>query len=529
MRTARLNLCFAALWMVILFANLGAKVSHKLIGWPEVSSSTPLRENRVLATFPRFRSLPFRRWGSSFETWYNDNFARRPDVVRLHNDLRFRVLKAPIREQVPGVGDWVFRRSGNWPECEDFLGAKTISAQDLADWRTLLEGRAEWAEAHGTHYLLVLTPVKAQMHPEKMPAHLRRLRGVPVRGQVAAALHGSPAETNFFCLSDALSDALASGREVFYHDDHHVNAYGCHLLYAGIVGRLGALWFPGLPPPPPFFDEPPADVVGRRAPGCYEAYNRLEVSVPGSRMLPFPSLGIGVGGRRYPMVPVYVEQPGEHRYAVFGHDSFLRYPLYSWHKKPPDRFAVPLGPGFDRVAMLIFTRFNTKRLEDIVRDEVPDVIVEQFPESKLLLGPIGIDETMRRAAAFATAQDAGATAEKGTWLARAVFENVVADGSGESLRARLLGDGGAVLAEKNVLPGVRRAVYFAPVGAPPARAELVGGTADATSVTLRIATEREIQRPAPVLGGEAVGAGAADVAEGRDGRRGVVWRGPVGK
>ena len=489
MRTAHLNLCFTALWLAILLANLGAKASHKFLGWPEVASRVPLRENRELAPFPLFRDLPFRSWGAAFEDWYDDHFARRPDVVRAHNDLRFRVLKAPIGEQVPGTSDWVFRRSGNWPECEDFLGAKELSAQDLADWRTLLEGRAAWAEAHGTRFLLVLTPVKAQMHPEKMPAHLRRHRGTPVRGQVAAALADSPAATNLLMLSDTLADALASGREVFYHDDHHVNAYGCHLLYSGIVRRLAELWFPGLPPPPPFYDEPPEAVVERREPGCYEAYNRLEVSVPGSRMLPLPSLGIGVGGRRYPMVPVYVEQPGEHRYAVFGHDSFLRYPLYSWHKKPPEHFALPMGPGFDRLAMLLFTRFDTKRLDNIVRDGIPDVIVEQFPESKLLLGPIGLDETMRRAAAFAraaTAPDAAGAA----YLACAVFVDVSTP-AGRAATARLLGDDGSLLAEEPVAPGVRRAVFFAPVAQRPARVELTGGTASAELSVRRVAADEK--------------------------------------
>ena len=532
MRTSRLNLCFVALWMAILLANLGVKASHRLIGWPGVESRVPLRENRELAPFPSFRALPLREWGARFGDWYDDHFARRPDVIRLHNDLQFRLLKHPIQEQVPGVGDWVFRRSGNWPECEDFLGAKEISAQDLADWRTLLEGRAAWAEAHGTRYLQVLTPVKAQMHAEKMPPLLRRLRGTPVRGQVAAALAGSFAETNLLCLSDALSGALASGREVFYHDDHHVNAYGCHLLYAGIVERLGELWFPGMPSPPPFYDDPPSEVVERRAPGCYEAYNRLEVSVPGSRMLENPSLGIGVGDRHYPMVPVYVEQPGEHRYAVFGHDSFLRYPLYSWHRRPPAHFALPMGLGFDRLAMLIFTRFDTRRLDAIVRDEVPDVIVEQFPESKLLLGPIGLDETMRRAAAFGRGTDAGAppaaapeSHTDGTdstdaaappavahkshtdstdstdaaaheslplgadlrtsrpYLARAVFERVSAPNG--CATARLLAEDGAVLAEEPVSPGARRAVFFAPVETHPARVEIVGGNAAAVRLDVR--------------------------------------------
>ncbi len=401
MRAHRHDLCFVLLWMAILLAPLGSKVSHRLFGWPDTTvepSAAVSRENRNLAPFPDFRRLPCKQWGTAIEAFYKDHIPARNELIDRYKDLHFRVLKAPLNEQVPGTGDWVFRRGGNWPEMDDFLGADTLAEQELADWRTLLEGRAAWAEAHGTHYLMVLTPVKAQIHPERVVPWLRRLRRPSLRSQLQAALADSPASSNLLCLSDAIDAAQESGREVFYHDDHHVNAYGCYLLYREIDRRLAALWFPGLPPPPPYYDDPPASVVERAETGCYEAYDRLEVSVPGSRRAAFPALGIGLSDKRYPMVPVYVEQPGEHRFAVFAHDSFLRYPLYSWHFHPPAQFAVPIGPGFDRAAMLMFKRLATPDLEAIVRAGPPDVIIEQFPESKLLLGPIGLDDTMRRAA-----------------------------------------------------------------------------------------------------------------------------------
>ena len=472
-----LETVFSALWMLVLSANFLAKTGHKLFGWPEVDSAVPLVENRALAPFPDLRREPFRDWGRGLSAWYDDHFARRPDVVRLFKALQFRVLKHPVAEQVPGVGDWVFRRSGNWPECEDYLGAKLLSADDLGDWRTLLEGRAEWAAAHGTRFLAVLTPVKAQTHPEKMTANLRRFRGTPVCGQLLAALRGSPAEPFVLALSPRAAEEVAAGREIFYHEDHHVNAYGCWTLYDGIVGRLRQLWFPDLPPPPPYFDDPPADVRAGLAPGCWTDGNgRLSVSVPGSRLCRYPPLRIDPFGRRYPMLPVFVEQPGERRFAVFGHDSFLRFPLSSWHRGTPETLALPVGPGFDRLAMMIFRRFDTALLDETVRTEIPDVVVEQFPESKLLLGPVGLDDTMRLAAAFAKARAAagaaGADADGGAddgapWLARAVFEDVAAPGA-----ARLLGADGAVLAERPVKPGVRRAVYFPPLPARPARVEL---------------------------------------------------------
>ena len=406
MRKNLTQLGFVLLWMAILVAAPGAKLSHRFTGWPDITPPTAAQENRELAKLPDFRSLPDRKWGAGLEDFYRDHVPARNWLVSQYKALHFRLLKSPLAQQVPGTGDWVFRRGGTWPEMDDFLGAATLSPGDLADWRTLLEGRAAWAEAHGTHYLLVLTPVKAQIHPEKVLPYLRIHRRPSVRSQLLKALADSPARSHLLCLSDSIDAAQHNGREVFYHDDHHVNAYGCYLLYAGIDSRLAELWFPGLPPPPPFYDNPPAEVIERRASGCYEADGRLEVSVPGSRRIALPPLKINLTNRHYPMIPICVEQPGEHRTIVFFHDSFLRYPLSSWGFHPPEHFAVPVGPGFDRVAMLIFKRVNTTYLNRAIAAGPPDVIVEQFPESKLLLGTVGLDDVMREAAAGAQDGDA---------------------------------------------------------------------------------------------------------------------------
>ena len=494
MRPHRSGLPFVLLWMAILLAPAGAKLSHHFLGWPPVAADPEnvSRENRRMSPVPAFRELPSRDWGRASEAWFDDRVPARNALVDVYKFLHFRVLKAPLAQQVPGVGDWIFRRGGSWPEMDDYLGAFSFSPEELDDWRTLFEGRVAWAEAHGTRYLEVLAPVKAQIHPDRVSPLLRPLHGATARSQIAAAMAGSPAASNLLCLADAIDAAQESGREVFYRGDHHVNAYGCYLLYRGIADRLRELWFPDLPPPPPFYDDPPADVVERRTPGCYEAYGRLEVSVPGSRRAAHPALAIPLARRDYPQVPVCVVQPGERRTAVFAHDSFLRYPLYSWHFHPPERFAVPLGPGFDRIAMLLHKRFATSVLEAAVRDEIPAVLVEQFSESKLVLSPVdaGLDDVMRRAAAFGRGvplEEISAEAPAGPFLVRAVLDRVAADPAGpRPATAELLSAAGEPLAELPLPPGVRRALFFPPVDAPPPYSlRLSGATAGSSALEIR--------------------------------------------
>ncbi|MBR1836939.1 MAG: hypothetical protein IJ783_06585 [Kiritimatiellae bacterium] len=473
----RIERAFVVLWMAILFSNGAAKLGHKLVGWPRVDSTTPLRENRSLAEFPDLRKTPFKKLGAAFSSWYDDHFARRADIVGIHNALQFRVLKHPIGEEVPGVGGWVFRRRKNWPECNDWLGACPVSGTLAEDWRTLFEGRAAWAEAHGTRFLTVVTPTKAQVHPEKMTPNLRFFRRTSGRERVRPGLAGSFAEPYVLFLTDRFAAEAAAGHEVFYEEDHHVNALGCWLLYDGMVAKMRELWFPDLPPPPPFYGDaaPPAVEAGDE-PGCWVRDRRLVVSVPGSRLAKNKPLRIDPFGPRYPNVPVYVEQPGERRFLLFGNDSYLLFPLSTWHRGAPHRFALPLGPGFDRAALFIFRRFDTPMLESTIKSGVPDVMIDQYPESRLVFGPKGLDETMRRAAAFARAEKAAAARAEpaadaapaaGAWRARAVFENVPDGGV-----ARLFGEDGAVLAEEPVPSGVRRAVFFAPVPVRPVSAGL---------------------------------------------------------
>ena len=483
MRGPRSSLLFVLLWMAILLAPLGLRLSHRLVGWPSDAPARTSRENRNLAPFPAYRTLPSKDWGHTTEAWYDDHLPFRTPLVDLYKGLHFSVLKAPLSQQVPGVGDWVFRRGGTWPEMDDYVGAFAFTPEQLDDWRTLFEGRVAWAEAHGTRYLQVLTPVKAQIHPDLIVPTLRPLHGATARSQILAALADSPALPFVLCLSDAIDAAKESGHEVFYHDDHHVNAYGCYLLYREIDHRLRDLWFPDLPPPPPFYDDPPTNVVARLETGCYEAYDRLEVSVPGSERKAFPALGIPLESRHYPQIPVYITQPGAHRYAVFAHDSFLRYPLYSWHFHPPEHFAVPIGPGFDRVAMILHKRFRTSLLETAVRDEIPDVLIEQFPESKLTLSPVdaGLDDTMRRASAFLRASDLDSSSPtpSGPFLVRAVLENV-----SRKSTVSLLSASGDVLDTQPLPAGIRRAVFFAPVDTPPPYS-LSPTSAASTALTVR--------------------------------------------
>ena len=480
------NWAFTGLWMALLFSGIGFKVSAKLAGWPDFDSFT-LRENREPERFPDLRKLPPEKWGAGVEAWYNDNFAWRARLIQFYRHVHFAWLKTAVAQEVPGRRGWVFRCGGNWAELEDYLGAFELGEEELRRWLVLFEGRTAWAEAHGTVWLYAITPVKAQIHPEMVFPMIAAHRGPCVREQVRAALAGSPAENHVLFLSDVIAAATRE-KPVFYKDDHHVNGYGTWLIYDAVVRRLRD-FLPGLPGVPPLVGTPPPEAVERcEAPGCFVVDERLCVRMPGMHETKSPLFGLfRLGGRR-PVVSVAVEQEGERRTVVMGNDSFMRFSLAGWHFEK-DRLCLPFGAGFDRMVSLLFMRFSTERLEQVVEAESPACIIEQFPEVKLTAETVGYDETMERAAAWLHG-----TAAEGTGRVQvlATFRGVEADGDGP-VRVVLRDAAGNALAEETVPPGRIRAVFFGEAGIPAGGASLdvLGGRAESAELQFRTAWRRE--------------------------------------
>ena len=460
-----------AFWIILLAAFPVLKLASSLFGRPDFGNPTAA-ENREPAPFPDFRALSPARWCPATEDWYNDNFAYRAAIVGFYNDVNLRVFQSPVAQMVPGRSGWIFRRAlldaadpaqrGTWPELEDCLGAFNASREFLDSWRTLFEGRVEWARAHGATYIEALTPVKAKVHPEYLPFQASG-NHVSIGSVIEAAIADSPASANVVFLRHPMRAAAKNGAILFYRDDHHVNPRGVHMVFEGIDAAIASIL--GIECEPiPLLDAPPDDADDPNgAPACWRSTleDRLHVRNPSSKAVRNKSLGIAEpGGKSYPGMPVFVTQPGEHRFLLIAHDSYLRYPLDSWHRKPPESFAVPFGPAFDRIAMMIFERFTTAILEKRIAAEIPDVIVEQFSESKLLFGPIegSLDDTMRRAAAFSRAAGVDDSAAEGRYLVLAVFEDVAANGDA----AVVLEDAknGAPLSTLPIATGKRRAVFF---------------------------------------------------------------------
>ena len=455
---ARWDAVFTALWVAVLCSGLGFKASARFLGWPEWDRYA-IRENRQLAEWPRLRELPAKEWGRAVETWYGDQFAWRAVLLGWNRAVHERVLKTGVGGWVVGRGAWRFRKGGDWAETEDYLGALELTEEELEGWRVQLEGRVAWAEAHEMGYVEFITPVKARIHPEQMMPWLAMHRGTNMADQVRAALEGSAAAEHVVFFEDEVGAETAKrGVPLYYLDDHHPNAYGTYLLYGAIRRAVERESGRELAPMPPWHgNTPPEEVEREEVEGCFERDGWLCVREPGQREAKTDLFAVlkAPGGRRMARSVRLVNdkaEPGAVR-AVLAHDSFLRFPLSSWHFEK-DRVRLPLGRGFGDVYSVMWGRFTTERLELLAgREERPDVLVEQFPDIKLNFG-IHPDETMRRAAAWAGGEDAAEPA-----VGERVAVRVRLRGVEETTRVRLKGAGGETLEEWTAEPGAVRAHF----------------------------------------------------------------------
>ena len=77
-------------------------------------------EKRKLAVLPEFTwsSGFFEKFPDMFETYYEDHFGLRGDIVRLHNYVMLRIFKAsPSKRVVVGSDNWFFYNLTNFNLC----------------------------------------------------------------------------------------------------------------------------------------------------------------------------------------------------------------------------------------------------------------------------------------------------------------------------------------------------------------------------------------------------------------------------
>lgn len=225
-----------SLFLIVLYVPLVLSIVSKD---KEISES----EKRKLASLPELEwsRASLARFPDRFETYYNDHFGLREQLVELYNYVYFKVLqKSPLPSVTVGRDEWLFYNAEG--VLNDFLGLTDSSEEQLETWKRILVDRQEWLAGLGIRYLFVVAPYKMMIYPEYLPARVQRRAGTPILARLSDYVAGHADLDGYL---DLRSDLLAAKarRQVYFRTDTHWNPDGAFAAYTAIMRQVRR-WFP---------------------------------------------------------------------------------------------------------------------------------------------------------------------------------------------------------------------------------------------------------------------------------------------
>ena len=225
-----------ALFLSVLYVPL---VLSLVLKDKEISES----EKRKLAKLPslEWSMDSLSKYPGRFETYYNDHFGLREQLVELYNYLYFKVVrKSPLPSVTVGRNEWLYYTAEG--VLNDFLGLTGYSEEQLENWKRLLADREEWLDELGIRYLFAVAPYKMMIYPENLPARVQRRAGTPLLARLSdyVARHGDL--DGYLDLRHDQRSAKA-WRQVYYRTDTHWNPDGAFDAYTAIMQQVRR-WFP---------------------------------------------------------------------------------------------------------------------------------------------------------------------------------------------------------------------------------------------------------------------------------------------
>jgi hypothetical protein len=382
--------------LLILFAPLVGKIA----GWP---LEIDLKENRNLAHRPSIRNMTWTDLPRAIDTWWNDRFTFRTQIIPLRESLWIDMLNAPGKQYVRGVDGHIFLNpmpgekfhGGQNPTVLDYLGYYRLTADQVSDWTDYLEGKNAWLQAHGIHYLFVISPNKITVEDRYLPNRIRMAKGKTYLDQLREQVF--PKLTPQVDLLDLTPILTAkeqeTGRPMFSRTDEvaHWNGEG---FLEGLLAMDKHLrrHFPDMPPFPDTLLTLRKSDTDPTAFSCKwendPTVQTIEETIFSSRTGDWTDAKCSKASGRKGMLTLFSDSSW--KYFCGGLEFFM----------PGSHTAFPYQWEYHRHADIQHVTFDELRRS--VMEEMPDVIVEAQTERALTIPPeIGIPEVFRMAARFA--------------------------------------------------------------------------------------------------------------------------------
>jgi hypothetical protein len=241
----RPNLDYVHIGLFCLF--IYGFMAFAVVDWICNKSKLSQQEKRPYATFPHLRLSvkSIKEFPGGFESFFNDRFPLRVDLVALANQLKWKLLHASGSDKVLiGKNGWLFYLdNGN----AEFLKHEAMPPERLAAFVNMFESRHWWLAKHHMKYLLVFVPCKCEIYRELVPNEYRTLSLNSMQDQLLAALKELSSVDVIDLRKDLLDEKQRLGSPLYLETDSHWNQLGAFVAYQPLINHLADI-FPAIKP-----------------------------------------------------------------------------------------------------------------------------------------------------------------------------------------------------------------------------------------------------------------------------------------
>ena len=198
-------------------------------------------EKRTLAALPELKlnrkSIVI--FQQQFVRYFIDNFGLRSVLIRWNSLLKLNLLKVDrFPKVIIGKDDWLYliKTDERVSTLDYYRKIKVFNNRNIKKWvRPIVDVNRELSK-RGIKFVLLFIPIKHNVYPEYVPAHLKPIRGPSRREQLIRYFNKN---TDVHCID--LSDAVKYGKKdhrVYYKHDVHWNFYGSFYGYRKLMMDL---------------------------------------------------------------------------------------------------------------------------------------------------------------------------------------------------------------------------------------------------------------------------------------------------
>jgi len=192
------------------------------------------RENRRMATFPRFDQIALAQWPEAYETYFNDHFGFRNTFIHRYRKL-MRSAGVSDYRVIYGRNDWLFLNEDTI--MQDFIGTREFDEELCSRQVQRLEDRKQWLADRDISYLFFVAPNKITIYPDQLPTDMAKPKARKTnRMHFMEHLPTELGET-VLDLTPALQEA-SKELVVYLRNDTHWNPAGAYIAYTNMAANI---------------------------------------------------------------------------------------------------------------------------------------------------------------------------------------------------------------------------------------------------------------------------------------------------